>query len=45
MWGLALKAAEFFANQGLGRPGEDDSRKASSGLTVVRSVVEPEVAA
>ena len=37
----ALKAAEFLANQGLGRPGEDQTRVESS-FTINRYVVEPE---
>ena len=36
----ALKAAEFLANQGLGRPGEDQT-SVDSTFTVHRHVVEP----
>ena len=36
----ALKAAEFLANQGLGRPGEDQTR-ADSSFVVNRHVVPP----
>jgi len=39
----ALKAAEFLANQGLGRPGEDQSRVERS-FVVNRHVIEPESA-
>lgn len=40
--GAAVKVAEFFANQGLGRPGEDKSGSSGSGDFVVsRYVVEP----
>src|SRR5690242_1706551 len=39
--GAALKAAEFFSNQGLGRPGEDRSQGDSGGFVVHRHVVEP----
>jgi len=37
----ALKAAEFLANRGLGRPGEDSTRVDST-FTVNRYVVEPD---
>jgi hypothetical protein len=36
----AMKAAEFLANQGLGRPGEDQTKQEAT-FTVIRSVVPP----
>jgi hypothetical protein len=38
----AMKAAEFLANQGLGRPGEDTSGRGGGDFVVQRYVVEPE---
>jgi hypothetical protein len=40
--GAAMKAAEFLANQGLGRPGEDQSGRGGGDFVVERYVVEPE---
>ena len=38
----AIKALEFFANQGLGRPGEDRSADGGGDFVVKRFVVEPD---